>query len=293
MINEAVLRSPKWMRNFLDFEINTGKDIKGEPSEKEKRRLEEERRESEKRKEEERRESEKRKEEEFKKEAMNIFDSIKSYIVDYYYKCDVTVNGDDFIISKDELQYKNKNIEFRLNLHYREPLPKFTIDCTYDNRNISFVVSGYIHLSFKTYIINTVYNYHKDKYKSSSSSRSSYSSSSSSSSSRSSSSSSRSSYSSSSDFNTYFRNKYGINPDLFINKSGENDNKKRRYNLLKNTLIGYERELFNAENGQKTSNDITTIKNEINNINKKIKDMKTNYKFEKLNNLKHIKRFNS
>lgn len=32
MMNEAVLRSPKWMRNFLDFEINTGKDIKGEPS---------------------------------------------------------------------------------------------------------------------------------------------------------------------------------------------------------------------------------------------------------------------
>lgn len=34
MINEGIIRSPKWLRNFLDFEINTGKDIKGEPSKK-------------------------------------------------------------------------------------------------------------------------------------------------------------------------------------------------------------------------------------------------------------------
>jgi hypothetical protein len=32
MLKEAVFRSPKWMRNFLDFEVNTGQDIKGEPS---------------------------------------------------------------------------------------------------------------------------------------------------------------------------------------------------------------------------------------------------------------------
>lgn len=32
MINEGVFRSPKWLRNFLDFEVNTGDDIKGEPS---------------------------------------------------------------------------------------------------------------------------------------------------------------------------------------------------------------------------------------------------------------------
>lgn len=32
MINEAVYRSPKWLRNIVDFEVNTGDDIKGEPS---------------------------------------------------------------------------------------------------------------------------------------------------------------------------------------------------------------------------------------------------------------------
>ena len=34
MINESVYRSPKWLRNFVDFEVNTGDDIKGEPSKK-------------------------------------------------------------------------------------------------------------------------------------------------------------------------------------------------------------------------------------------------------------------
>jgi hypothetical protein len=33
-MNEAIYRSPKWLRNFVDFEVNTGDDIKGEPSKK-------------------------------------------------------------------------------------------------------------------------------------------------------------------------------------------------------------------------------------------------------------------
>ncbi len=31
MLNEGVFRSPKWMRNFLDFEVNNGQDINGAP----------------------------------------------------------------------------------------------------------------------------------------------------------------------------------------------------------------------------------------------------------------------
>ena len=38
MLNEGIFRSPKWLRNFVDFEINTGKDIKGEQSERSKER---------------------------------------------------------------------------------------------------------------------------------------------------------------------------------------------------------------------------------------------------------------
>lgn len=46
-VNEAVYRSPKWMRNFMDFEINTGKDIKGEPNAKAKAKAEKEKNEQE------------------------------------------------------------------------------------------------------------------------------------------------------------------------------------------------------------------------------------------------------
>lgn len=35
-LNESVYRSPKWLQKFADFELRTGKDIKGGPSEKEK-----------------------------------------------------------------------------------------------------------------------------------------------------------------------------------------------------------------------------------------------------------------
>lgn len=31
-LNEAKFRSPKWLRNYVDFEVNTGDDISGEPS---------------------------------------------------------------------------------------------------------------------------------------------------------------------------------------------------------------------------------------------------------------------
>ena len=41
-INEAKFRSPKWLRNFVDYEINTGEDIKGEPSKRKAARLEKE-----------------------------------------------------------------------------------------------------------------------------------------------------------------------------------------------------------------------------------------------------------
>lgn len=47
-INEAKFRSPKWLRNYLDFELNTGDDISGEPSKRKAAKLEKERQEKEK-----------------------------------------------------------------------------------------------------------------------------------------------------------------------------------------------------------------------------------------------------
>lgn len=42
MLNESTYRSPKFLRNFFDFEINTGDDIKGEPSKKQIKKIERE-----------------------------------------------------------------------------------------------------------------------------------------------------------------------------------------------------------------------------------------------------------
>jgi hypothetical protein len=41
-LNEAKFRSPEWLRNFVDFEVNTGEDIKGEPSKRKAAKLEKE-----------------------------------------------------------------------------------------------------------------------------------------------------------------------------------------------------------------------------------------------------------
>ena len=66
-INEGVYRSPKWMRNLADFEINTGDDIKGEPSKGRQRKIDaENKRKEEKRKKRRKKEEEKRREEEEK-----------------------------------------------------------------------------------------------------------------------------------------------------------------------------------------------------------------------------------
>jgi hypothetical protein len=42
-LNEAKFRSPKWLRNYVDFEVNTGDDISGEPSKRKVDKLEKER----------------------------------------------------------------------------------------------------------------------------------------------------------------------------------------------------------------------------------------------------------
>ena len=39
-LNEAKFRSPEWLRNFVDFEVNTGDDISGEPSKRKAAKLE-------------------------------------------------------------------------------------------------------------------------------------------------------------------------------------------------------------------------------------------------------------
>jgi type IV secretory pathway VirB10-like protein len=90
-MNEGVLRSPKWLRNIADFEINTGEDIKGEPSlrrqkklDAEKKRKEEEAREKRRQEDEARKlrekEQQKIQDEQDKKKFNEFFEVVEAYI---------------------------------------------------------------------------------------------------------------------------------------------------------------------------------------------------------------------
>lgn len=46
-LNEGKFRSPKWLRNYVDFEVNTGDDISGEPSKRKTAKIEKEKQEKE------------------------------------------------------------------------------------------------------------------------------------------------------------------------------------------------------------------------------------------------------
>jgi hypothetical protein len=85
-------------------------------------------------------------------------------------------------------------------------------------------------------------------------------------------------------------------------KQSENDhivNKRRRYNLLKETLIGYERELYKIiewekVNVNKTHPEKERVKNEIDNLKHRMKQINDTNHFEnKEYDFTHLKRFNS
>lgn len=108
-------------------------------------------------------------------------------------------------------------------------------------------------------------------------------------------------------FNDYFKTKYGNSLNNYRDKTKnsknsetpEVKNKRRRYNLLKQTLIGYERELFKIlewkkKNNNKPHDEEERVKNEISNLLSRMKEMNTTFKFEnKKYNFTHLKRFNS
>ena len=108
-------------------------------------------------------------------------------------------------------------------------------------------------------------------------------------------------------FNEYFKTKYGNSLNNYSDKTAnskygettEIQNKRRRYNLLKQTLIGYEREMFKIlewkkQNNNKKHNEEERVKNEIENLIGRMKEMNTTFKFEnKKYNFTHLKRFNT
>lgn len=330
-MNESVIRSPKWLRNFVDFEINTGEDIKGEPSKKMKKKLEEEERlrlEKEKQERQEKERLRKEKEENEKKERDErrgkefdeLFDVVRNYIENHYRECIISVPKTNYLTVEDDgITYKKIDFKFKVTLDNTVTKPTFSVYIKWGKEEYSYTVSGLLYGTFKMYLMNYVYEYMKtkdyqNKHKNKSNTNSN---------------SSKSKYDDyykdeedyyrnkynkqdkpkdkDSIFDDYFKAKYGSNINDYGKKTKSNKpseteevkNKRRRYNLLKDTLVGYERELFNIQdwkknNSNKKHQEEDRVNNEITNLKSRMKQMNDIYKFENSNyKFTHLKRFNS
>lgn len=253
-MNEAVIRSPKWLRNFADFEINTGEDIKGEPSQKRKKQMEEELLQREEEERLKREEEEKARLKEKEKQFNILFRVIMIYIQQNYIKCHITIDKNDelTIESKDDLQFKNKNLKFKVTL-IESVLPKFEVEIVYDSENFIYTTSGYGYNPFKNFIINIIYPYYRLY------------------------------------GNKRSNGKQSTNSNNY--ETEESKNKKRRYELLKQTLEGYKRELSRLRKEGAKQSDIQIVLNQIENIKDKINNMNKEFQFESLYYLKHLKFF--
>ena len=257
-MNESIIRSPKWLRNFVDFEINTGSDIKGEPSKKQKEKMEEERL----------RKEEKEKQQKLKEEEeelfKTLFEVVESYIFNSYKDCNISIPRDNrIIIEKHDLLYNNSiNFEFKVTLLNEYTIPKFDIEIIYGKKTLNYTVQGLVYITLKNYIINTVYPYYKlygnkkqsNKYKSNQQYKT----------------------------NNYYK-------ESQPKESEEKSNKRRRFNLLKDTLSGYERELNRLKEEGAKQSEIEIVKNQIENVKDKINKINKEFQFESVYYLKHLK----
>jgi len=302
-MNEAVLRSPKWLRNIADFEINTGNDIKGAPSKRKQRKLdkEEERRkeeerlrkeiEEDEREEEEQRERIREKEKE-DKEFHNYFQLVMLYIRKHYKLCKISVPRDNFlIIEKYDLQLAgSSDFEFKLTLNNTVVTPMFSVYIKVDKVKYDYTISGLNYAEFKIFLINEVFFYHRHNSGNYNSSQSK---------SKSNSNPFADYGEDDDDYEKYKRDKrgdeYGYNDTKQKPKESEEiKNKRRRYELLKNVLAGHERKLsdclnWEKKNPGKSHPDRITTQNEINATKSKINMMNNSYHFESVYYLKHLK----
>lgn len=298
-MNEGILRSPKWLRNIADFEINTGDDIKGAPSKRkqkqldkeEKERLEEERlRKAEEKARQEEEELRKRREEEGKKgrEFDNYFQMSMRYIHKNYKSCQISVPKDNFLtIEEKGLKLSNvSNFEFKITLDNTVSKPTFKVYIKADEKIYDYTVSGSFYFEFKMFFINEVFFYYKHNQSKSNQSKSkNY----------------KDDYDEDYDeydYDEYEKFKKNRNYTDYDPKkpqeSEEVKNKRRRYNLLKDVLAGHQRKLNDCLNWEKknpgkvhpdkitTQNEITATKSRINSMNK-------TYQFESVYYLKHLK----
>lgn len=276
MVNESIYRSPKWLRNFADFEINTGKDIKGEPSLKRKKEMEEERRikaEKEAKEEESRKKAEKERD---TREFNRHFETVIGYIYNHYKECKISIpSNNKFTIERDDLILDTLSFKFKITLNDEIQMPTFNVYINYGKKYYNYTTSGIIYTQFKTFLIDVVYFWYKrEGYKSSA----------------------KSDKKTSSSWNPYGEDEWGGKSSTKTKNSQtpEEENKRRRYQLLIDTKDGYVRKWntiiqWERQNPGKVHPEKAETRIMIDNVKDKIQKMKDAYHFESLKHLKSYK----
>lgn len=277
-MNEAVYRSPKWLRNFVDYEINTGEDIKGKPSKRRQKQIDEEnaRKEAERKRQQqeeaERRRQQKEEDEKRREDAKkDLFDTLFRtcivYIQANYKDCEITVPEDNKLkIKSKNLTFNNKyHLNFEIILLNEYKFPKFEVHLNFNNEDYDYIVSGLNYADFKIFILNTIYPYwqyygNKDQKSKEQKSKQDQ------------------------------KTDYGYSSSKQKAKEPEESddvkNKRRRYQLLKDTLIGYQRQLRKIQDweranpGKKHPDNKEQVENQIKVVQGKINLMKSMYQFE-------------
>lgn len=271
-MNEAVLRSPKWLRNFFDFEINTGEDIKGKPSKKRQKQMEEERKRKEKKQREKDRKAAEKREEEKKEEFKQLWESIKVYIMKNYDDCYISVPENGTLrISKKDLSTGGKNLEFSVELTSDwNNKSVLNVEATWGNEFYAYTVSGLVNVMFMRFLMDVVYEYYRQQARHN-------------------------------QRNKKYNQDTGAYEDDFAgggyyrNRSQKKkeeepaDNNLRRYNLLKDVLQGHLRKMKDIVEWEKLNRkrhpEREITENEIANVRDKINNFKKKYHFENLNYL--------
>ncbi len=258
--NEAIYRSPKWMRNFLDYEVATGKDIKGEPSLRAKEKMAKEKAEKEKREREERAErqrreaeerEERRKEEEErqKQEFQDTWNAVVQFIYRNYRECYLSIPERNYIkIECDGLHINHVNLDFVVTFDNTIRMPVFHVNIKYGDKDYDYKVSGLNYTDFKIFILDTIYPFIQSGRAKKRPEKK---------------------QSSSSNYQAPPRARRAERP----NQQAEKDpiqNRLRRLALLRQTLEGYEATLARTKKGTR---DYETLTNEIETIKGRIRAM--------------------
>lgn len=266
-MNESFFKTPKWI-----------KDKKEKRAEEERQRQAEKDREWNRLKEEDDR---KEKEEEDKKEFQFFFNSTMSYIYKNYKECEISIpKANTLIVERHDLSYEKTDFNFKVTLDNTVNIPTFDVQIKYI-KEYNYKVSGLVYNHLKNFFVDTIYEwykidmlYNKDKQKK------------------------QQTYNKhSNDYGSYdYSDDYGdtkTKPKK-PEESEEVKNKRRRYQLLKDTLDGYNRQLtkikeWERSNPGKTNDEKQIVLNQIDNVKDKINLMNKKFQFESFYYLKHLK----